>query len=150
MVLVGLVALVYGAIDDPGPQSDAERAAAIGATIACPQCTGQPVSDSNAPIAKVIRSQIKQQVDAGMTDDEIRQVYVDRYGEWVDLKPSRSGLTGVVWVAPFLVIGAAVGALALLFARWGGLASSQRATSEDQALVTQALADQASESPDEE
>ncbi len=135
MACVATVALAYGATADRGPQTDAERAAALAASIACPQCAGQPVSESNAPIAEVIRTEIKQQVDAGLTDAEIRAVYVARYGEWVDLTPARSGLTGVVWVAPFLVIGAAVGALALAFARWRGPDAEVRASADDIALV---------------
>lgn len=139
MAVVAVTALVIGATDDNAPESNAERSASIAATIACPECDGQPVSDSNATIAEVIRAEIKQQVDQGLTDSEIRQVYVDRYGEWVDLTPSRSGLTGVVWIAPFLVIGAAVGALALAFARWGSSGSGQRATPADHTLVADAL-----------
>ena len=83
MALVFVVALGYGATADRGPRSDQERAAALSSSIACPQCTGQPVSESNAPIAETIRTQIKQQVDAGLTDQQIVQVYVDRYGEWL-------------------------------------------------------------------
>ena len=143
MATVFAVALAYGATDSRGPQSDAERASALASTIACPQCTGQPVSDSNAPIAELIRAEIKQQVDAGLTDSEIRDVYTARYGEWVDLNPSRSGLTGVVWIAPFLVIGLAFGVLALAFARWRGTGDTPRASADDVALV-----EAAQESPD--
>ncbi|MGI9621767.1 MAG: cytochrome c-type biogenesis protein [Acidimicrobiales bacterium] len=138
MAVVFVVALAYGATADSGAQTDAERAADLAASIACPQCSGQPVSESNAPIAEVIRTEIKQQVDAGLTDGEIRAVYVARYGEWVDLTPSGSGLTGVVWIAPFLVIGVAVGALALAFARWSSASSGQHATPEDVDIVDSA------------
>lgn len=140
MAVVAVAALVFGATDDRGPQSDAERVAELASTIACPQCSGQPVNDSNAPIAEIIRAEIKQSVDAGMTDAEIRNVFVERYGEWVDLTPSRSGLTGMVWVMPFLVIGAATGALALAFSRWRGMSRSVvSATDEDRRLVADAL-----------
>ncbi len=135
MAVVFVVALAYGATADRGPQSDQERAADLAGSIACPQCSGQPVAESNAPIAEIIRAEIKQQVDAGLTDDEIVAVYVDRYGDWVDLNPSRSGLTGVVWIAPFLVIGLAVGALALAFSRWSGPQSMSRATADDVSMV---------------
>ncbi len=140
MAVVFTAALAYGATADRGPQSDQERAAELSSSIACPFCDGQPVSESNAPIAEQIRTQIKQQVDAGLTDKEIRQSYVDQYGEWVDLTPSRSGLTGVVWIAPFLVIGAAVGALALAFARWRGPDASPQASQADIDLVAAARA----------
>jgi cytochrome c-type biogenesis protein CcmH/NrfF len=135
MGVVFAVALAYGATADRGPQSDQERSADLAASIACPQCSGQPVSESNAPIAEIIRTEIKQQVDEGLTDNEIVAVYVNRYGAWVDLNPSRSGLTGVVWIAPFLVIGLAVGALALAFSRWRGPLDMVKATSADRSLV---------------
>ena len=149
MALVAVGALVYGATDDGAPRTDAERSADLASTIACPVCSGQPVSESNATIAEEIRTQIKQQVDDGRTDAEIRQVYIDRYGEWVDLTPSRSGLTGLVWVAPFLVIGVAVGALALAFSRWKGSSTPVRATADDRALVEAAMG-QTSGAPEDE
>jgi cytochrome c-type biogenesis protein CcmH len=140
MAVVAVAALAFGATDDRGPQSDAERVSALAGTLACPQCSGQPVNDSNAPIAEIMRAEIKQSVDGGMTDAEIRNMFVERYGEWVDLTPSRSGLTGMVWVMPFLVIGAAVGALALAFSRWKGMSRSVvSATDEDRRLVADAL-----------
>lgn len=138
MAIVFVAALVFGSVDDGGPATDAERAADLAASIACPQCSGQPVSESNAPIAEIIRTEIKQQVDAGLTDAEIRAVYVARYGEWVDLNPSRTGLTSVVWIAPFLAVGLGVGGLALAFSRWKGLAADQHATAADEALVAEA------------
>lgn len=136
MAVVFVVALVYGSVDDGGARSDSERAADLAASIACPQCTGQPVAESNAPIAQVIRTEIKQQVDAGLSDAEIRAVYVARYGEWVDLNPSRTGLTSVVWIAPFLAVGVALGGLALAFSRWKGLDTRQQATAEDHEIVS--------------
>ena len=147
MAVVFVAALVFGATDDGGPESDQERAAGLASNIACPQCNGQPVSESNAPIAEVIRTEIKQQVDAGLTDDEIISVYVARYGDWVDLTPSSSGLTGVVWIAPFLVIGAAAGALALAFSRWRGPAEIATATQADIDLVNQARAEHSDDDP---
>lgn len=138
LAVVAVVALVFGAVDEGGARSNAERAAALAGSIACPQCAGQPVSESNAPIAETIRAEIARQVDAGLSDAEIRAYYVGSYGEWVDLNPSRSGLTAVVWVAPFLVIGLAVGALALAFSRWRG-AELAGATDDDRELVAAAL-----------
>lgn len=147
MGLLAITALILGGSDSSTQRSDAERSAAIAATIACPECDGQPVGDSNAVIAEVIRAEIKQQVDQGMTDREIREIYVKRYGEWVDLTPSRSGLTGMVWIVPFLVIGVAIGALALAFARWSDKGSSRGASAKDHQLVE--LARQERSGPEE-
>ena len=117
LAVVTIVALVFGSLDSEDSATPAERAASLAATIACPQCSGQPVSESSAPIAQVIKAEIKEQVDRGRTDSEIRAYYVEQYGQWVNLNPSSSGFDSLVWIAPFLVVGIALGGLTLAFAR---------------------------------
>ena len=117
LALVSLVALLFGSLDAGDPETPSERAASLAATIACPQCSGQPVSESSAPIAQVIRAEIKEQVDQGRSDSEIRAYYVEQYGQWVNLNPSSSGFDSLVWISPFLVVGIALGGLVLAFSR---------------------------------
>lgn len=117
LALVSLVALLFGSFDGRDPETPSERAASLAATIACPQCSGQPVSESSAPIAQVIRAEIKEQVDQGRSDSEIRAYYVEQYGQWVNLNPSSSGFDSLVWISPFLVVGIALGGLTLAFSR---------------------------------
>lgn len=134
------MALAYGSFDDGGSQTNEERAAALSTTIACPTCSGQSASDSNAPAALAIRAEVKRLIDEGRTNEEIRGVMVEAHGEAVDLSPSTGGLIGVVWIAPFLVIGVGVAALALAFSRWRAQSDGQRATPEDEAMVAEAQA----------
>jgi cytochrome c-type biogenesis protein CcmH len=117
MSVVFLVALVFGTLDSKDTKTGAERAAALASTIACPQCSGQPVSESSAPIAQVIRAEIKEQVDQGLSDSEIKGIYIQRYGEWVSLNPSSKGFDSIVWIAPFLIIGIALGGVTLAYSR---------------------------------
>ena len=116
VILVG--GLAYGTLDDSGPRSDAERVRALSDRIACPQCSGQSVAESDVTIARVIRTDIAERVDAGQTDDEIVAELKASYGDDIDLNPSATGLTGVVWVLPVAVL---IGGLALVVAvlqRW--------------------------------
>jgi len=117
LVLVTIVALLVGSFDAGDSETPSERAASLAASIACPQCSGQPVSESSAPIAQVIRAEIKEQVDQGRSDSEIRAYYAEQYGQWVNLNPSASGFDSLVWIAPFLVVGIALGGLTLAFSR---------------------------------
>ena len=117
LALVSLVALLFGSFDARDPETPSQRAASLAATIACPQCSGQPVSESSAPIAQVIRAEIKEQVDQGRSDSEIKAYYVEQYGQWVNLNPSSSGFDSLVWISPFLVVGIALGGLTLAFSR---------------------------------
>jgi cytochrome c-type biogenesis protein CcmH len=143
--LLALGILVVGALvvaggrsggSDPAPEARARR---LAAELRCPVCQGLAVADSPSPTARAIAEDIRRRVDAGESDAEIRQAYVDRYGEWILLEPTGSGLGALVWALPAagLVLGA--GALALAFRRWRRelpLVPSEA----DRSLVEQALA----------
>lgn len=136
MAIVGLAALIVGATADSGPQSDGERMSELAATIRCPQCRGQSVAESNVAIAREIRGDIRTRISTGETDDEIRQVYIDRYGRSIVLTPDGGGFTGLVWIVPVVAAGLALAAVALAFQRWKvEAAATSEATGEDRELV---------------
>ena len=136
MFIVGGAAIIVGATGDSGPQSDGERVSQLAATIRCPQCRGQSVLESNVAIAREIRGDIRTRISDGETDDEIRQVYIQRYGRSIVLTPDSGGFTGLVWVVPVVAAALAAAALGLAFQRWKAEADSLvSATEEDHALV---------------
>jgi cytochrome c-type biogenesis protein CcmH len=139
LAVVATVALVYAASDGGGTPTNEERAAALASRIACPKCDGQAASDSNVAAAVEVRAEIKRLVDEGRSDDEIVALMVASYGEFVDLSPSTRGWVGVVWIAPFLVIGLAAGGLAIAFGRWRAMGALPPATADDEALVARAI-----------
>ena len=75
-----------------GEQSTAARAHELETEIKCPECQGLSVADSQAPTSRAIRADIKRRIAAGQSDAEIRQAYVDHYGETILLAPQDSGL----------------------------------------------------------
>lgn len=141
-LLVGVAAatmLVFGVVDGRDDRTNAERAHDIGATIACPQCVGQSVVESDVAIAREIRAEIGRLVVAGYSDDDIAARFAERYGDWVVLTPSRSGVSGLVWVIPVLGLVVGVGLLGLTLSRWRRAGRSRGEVSEeDQALVEEA------------
>lgn len=117
-----------------GTRSAAARAHDLATELRCPECQGLSVADSNAPTSKAIRADIKRRIADGQSDEEIRQVYVDDYGEDILLSPQSSGIGLIVWVLPVLVL--ALGAAGI----WFALARARReprlhATAADEALV---------------
>ena len=136
VTLVVLTALIIGTTDDGGPRSDGERMSQLAATIRCPQCRGQSVAESNVTIAREIRGDIRNRISAGESDDEIRQVYIDRYGRSIVLTPDSGGFTGLVWIVPVVAAALATAAIALAFRRWRLEAEAiASATDEDRELV---------------
>ena len=89
-------------------------------------------------IAREIRGDIRTRISEGETDDEIRQVYIDRYGRSIVLNPDSGGFTGLVWIVPVVAAGMATAAVGLAFQRWRVQADSLRAaTEEDRELVAE-------------
>ncbi|MGH2402602.1 MAG: cytochrome c-type biogenesis protein [Candidatus Limnocylindria bacterium] len=110
--LLALLALGVALSVRPGAErSLAERADALARDLRCPDCQGLSVADSPTASAQEIRRQIDALLVDGATDDEVRDHFVARYGDWILLAP-RSPLA---WIIPFaVVIGATAGLAAWL------------------------------------
>ena len=117
LLLVVVGALVIG-VTDRDQASDADRAHRLGETIMCPACSGESVTNSQAPVAKAIRQRIDALIDEGKSDQEIRDTLVDSFGERIVLNPPREGLAGLVWVLPVAALVVAVAGLVVVFRRW--------------------------------
>ncbi len=132
LVLVGLLA--FGARSSS--PDDEDRLFSIAGQMKCMACSGETVAGSQAPLAIEMRSLIRRQIDDGRSDDQIFTYFAGRYGEQVLLRPSSSGLTGLVWVLPVVAGAAAAAGLGLVLARWRRVAVAEvPATDADRALV---------------
>jgi cytochrome c-type biogenesis protein CcmH len=97
---------------DPLPFSDAEQEARFRVLVAelrCLQCQNQNLADSDADIAKDLRREIFDQLEAGRTDDEIVAFLVDRYGVFVRYRPPLNASTLLLWLGPGLILLLGVG-----------------------------------------
>ncbi len=98
----GVVALEPEEIlDDPVLE---DRARALSATLRCVVCQNQSIDESNAGIASDMRRLVRQRLVAGDSDAEVRQYLVDRYGDYVLLRPPVSRQTLILWGAPAALI----------------------------------------------
>jgi cytochrome c-type biogenesis protein CcmH len=76
-----------------------QRARALSAELRCMVCQNQSIDDSDAPLARDLRLLVRERLLAGDSDDEVTAFLVDRYGEFVLLRPSFSGHTLLLWLA---------------------------------------------------
>jgi cytochrome c-type biogenesis protein CcmH len=83
------------------------RARAISAQLRCLVCQNESVDDSNADLAHDIRMLVRRRLVAGDSNAAAIQAVVDRYGQFVLLKPPVEPATYVLWFGPaaLLVIG---------------------------------------------
>ncbi len=91
--------------------SDA-RVRALAAELRCVVCQNQSLLDSDADLAKDMRTLIRERVDAGDTDEAIVAFLVERYGDFILLQPPFKPATWVLWLGPLAFL-----ALALALAR---------------------------------
>ena len=136
MGIILVVSLLVGIIDNTKPLSAEQRAASISRTIRCPQCDGETVAESNAPIAKEIRAEIKIQVSQGKTNNEIRAFMANSYGQDVLLVPPARGFGSAIWIIPVAGLFLALGILGVAFWRWRlALVLEEEASEQDIELI---------------
>jgi cytochrome c-type biogenesis protein CcmH len=82
----------------------------IATELRCVVCQNQTVADSHAELAGDLRQQIRDQLAAGKTPDQVRGFMTDRYGDFVLYKPPFSARTALLWIGPgLLLLGGLVG-----------------------------------------
>ncbi len=130
--------LTVAAVDERSePMSNGERVYALSQEFACPVCGGQSIAESDVPIAREIKREIRRRLDQGQTDAQIRQ-YLGNLYPGMDLRPTASGVTGLVWFLPVFVFVVAIGGLVAVFRRWRNEPVAA-ASDADRALVEAAL-----------
>jgi cytochrome c-type biogenesis protein CcmH len=85
-----------------------KRARALSAGLRCLVCQNQSIDDSDAPLAKDLRVLVRERLVAGDSDDAVMSYVVERYGDFVLLKPPVNSHTLLLWLAPLLVLGMAL------------------------------------------
>lgn len=109
------------------------RAREISRDIRCVVCQSENIDDSNAPLARDLRLLVRERLQKGDSDEEVVAFLVDRYGDYVLLKPRLQTNTFLLWLAPAIagLIGAA--SLFLVLKRSRGRDSAPAAlTAEEQ------------------
>jgi cytochrome c-type biogenesis protein CcmH len=95
-------------LPDPSLES---RARDISAGLRCLVCQNQSIDDSDAPLARDLRVLVRERLKAGDDDSAVTRYIVERYGEFVLLKPVFAWHTALLWLAPLLVLLAGAGAI---------------------------------------
>ena len=81
-----------------------DRARVLFLQLRCVVCQNQSIGDSDADVAKDLREIVREQIQAGQTDAQIKQFLVDRYGEFILLNPVFAWHTLVLWAAPLFLL----------------------------------------------
>lgn len=81
-----------------------ERYEIITEELRCLVCQNQTIADSNAELAIDLRNQVREMLQKGDSDDQIRDYMTARYGDFVLYKPRFGPNTWALWIAPVALL----------------------------------------------
>jgi cytochrome c-type biogenesis protein CcmH len=102
-------------LDDPALE---ERARDLSTGLRCLVCRNESIDESNADLARDMRILVRERLVAGDSDEEVIAFLVERFGEYVLLRPTTQGSNIALWLAaPALFLIAFGGAVIYLRGR---------------------------------
>lgn len=113
LVVVVIAGLLFAASSftlakeaEPTDKDPVKQARAVKLTeqLRCLVCQNQSIADSNAELAVDLRRQVRDQVAAGKSDQEIVDYMVARYGDFVLYRPPLRATTILLWVGPAMLL----------------------------------------------
>lgn len=81
-----------------------ERARIISQDLRCVVCQNETINESNATLAQDMRRLVRQRVLAGDTNEDVLAYMVERYGDFVLLRPRVTPLTWPLWFGPLVLV----------------------------------------------
>lgn len=81
-----------------------QRMKALTEQLRCLVCQNETLADSRADLAEDLRKQIREQMKAGKSDQEILAYLTQRYGDFVLYKPPVKATTYLLWFGPFILL----------------------------------------------
>lgn len=93
------------------------RARALSQELRCMVCQNQSIDDSDAPLARDLRLLVRERLQKGDSDRQVLDFLVERYGNFVLLKPPIEPQTLLLWVVSPLMLLVGIGALIVMARR---------------------------------
>jgi cytochrome c-type biogenesis protein CcmH len=119
LVVAGLALALPAAAQEPVTDDDVNE---VAKDLFCPVCENTPLDTCPTQACIDWREEIRVQLAAGRTEEEIQQYFVDRYGARVLSSPPREGFNLIVWLLPIALVLVGV----VFFARYLGSLRAQR------------------------
>jgi cytochrome c-type biogenesis protein CcmH len=119
-IVLALTPLLVHAQGVPGTAPDPildKRVLAIAEELRCLVCQNQTIADSDAALAVDLRKQVREKLAQGMSDHDVTDFMVARYGDFVLYRPPVKTTTWLLWFGPFLLLTGGLVALGLKLKR---------------------------------
>ena len=100
-VMLVVVLSAFTPLRDPALEA---RAMALEKTLRCPVCQGEPLSESQSPMADAMRMFIRESLNKGMNETQIRALLEKNYGTDLSLVPPLKTQTAILWAGPCFIL----------------------------------------------
>jgi len=108
-----------------------QRMKALTEQLRCLVCQNETLADSRADLAEDLRREIREQMKAGKSDQEIIAFLTDRYGDFVLYNPPVKRITYLLWFGPFVLLIGGTGVLYRYLRRRRELIQDQPLTADE-------------------
>ncbi len=122
----------------PDPALEA-RARTIGAGLRCLVCQNESIDESGAELARDIRALVRRRLAAGDTDEAVFQAVVDRYGDFVLLRPPVRRETWLLWYGPIGLLVLGIGGAFVWLRRPSAVPPAPDLTAEEQQRLAELM-----------
>jgi len=81
-----------------------KRMIGLAENLRCLVCQNESLASSHAELAKDLRREVRELMNKGMSDQEIKDYLVARYGDFVLFDPPVKSYTLLLWFGPFALL----------------------------------------------
>lgn len=90
------------------PRSLDQRTYDVASQLQCPVCNGESVADASSQVAQEMRSVVRQKLAAGESEQQVLDYFRHNYTDAILETPPKQGFTTLIWVAPWMMLVAAL------------------------------------------
>jgi len=145
--IVLALACALGAGGAAAAPADEQRIRELEEKLRCLVCQNQTLADSNAELAGDLRKQVREQVAAGKSDQQIVDYLVQRYGDFVLYDPPFKATTLLLWLGPFVLLAGAAFALVRTLRRRRAMPDEMPLAPDDRRVLERVLGPNAPDGP---
>src|SRR3990172_10054952 len=119
VVLLSLAVGQAASAQGNGPnQPTDDQVNAVAKKLYCPVCPNTPLDVCETKACQDWRAQIRDELAAGWSEQEILDYFVAQYGERVLAEPQRRGFTSLVWILPLMAAAGGLAGVVAIVRRW--------------------------------
>jgi cytochrome c-type biogenesis protein CcmH len=112
-----------------------QRMITLSEDLRCLVCQNESLAGSHAELAQDLRQEIRDQLRAGKSDDQVIDYLTQRYGDFVLYKPPFKPLTWLLWLGPFVLLAGAAGGFYFYLKRRGERIAGESLSAEEKKRV---------------